>query len=123
MISRKKTPKTENDVVRMTNVTNAKLANLPFRSAKAYKEAQDQIRLQVWKRLEEAKILHEMLNLDEYKFWHEEFANGLNCEFMETNDSSLVKVHSKNKGINITCLLYTSPSPRDGLLSRMPSSA
>ena len=25
-----------------------------------------------------------------------------------------------NKGV---CLLYTSPSPRDGLLSRMPSSA
>ena len=25
--------------------------------------------------------------------------------------------------IDITCLLYTSPSPRDGLLSRMPSSA
>ena len=25
--------------------------------------------------------------------------------------------------ICITCLLYTSPSPRDGLLSRMPSSA
>ena len=24
---------------------------------------------------------------------------------------------------NETCLLYTSPSPRDGLLSRMPSSA
>ena len=24
---------------------------------------------------------------------------------------------------NILCLLYTSPSPRDGLLSRMPSSA
>ena len=26
-------------------------------------------------------------------------------------------------GDNILCLLYTSPSPRDGLLSRMPSSA
>ena len=25
--------------------------------------------------------------------------------------------------INRICLLYTSPSPRDGLLSRMPSSA
>ena len=24
---------------------------------------------------------------------------------------------------NYVCLLYTSPSPRDGLLSRMPSSA
>ena len=27
-----------------------------------------------------------------------------------------------NGGV-MTCLLYTSPSPRDGLLSRMPSSA
>ena len=26
-------------------------------------------------------------------------------------------------GWDSTCLLYTSPSPRDGLLSRMPSSA
>ena len=35
---------------------------------------------------------------------------------------------SREKGIRqnaqiLTCLLYTSPSPRDGLLSRMPSSA
>ena len=29
----------------------------------------------------------------------------------------------ENESENITCLLYTSPSPRDGLLSRMPSSA
>ena len=27
------------------------------------------------------------------------------------------------KNYNYACLLYTSPSPRDGLLSRMPSSA
>ena len=26
-------------------------------------------------------------------------------------------------GLLMDCLLYTSPSPRDGLLSRMPSSA
>ena len=29
----------------------------------------------------------------------------------------------KNTNQSIDCLLYTSPSPRDGLLSRMPSSA
>ena len=28
-----------------------------------------------------------------------------------------------NADISYICLLYTSPSPRDGLLSRMPSSA
>ena len=28
-----------------------------------------------------------------------------------------------DKEVDKACLLYTSPSPRDGLLSRMPSSA
>ena len=31
--------------------------------------------------------------------------------------------HNTNLRALLTCLLYTSPSPRDGLLSRMPSSA
>ena len=33
------------------------------------------------------------------------------------------KAKKKAMNENKTCLLYTSPSPRDGLLSRMPSSA
>ena len=32
-------------------------------------------------------------------------------------------VQAKIKALLTICLLYTSPSPRDGLLSRMPSSA
>ena len=32
-------------------------------------------------------------------------------------------VQYEKDGLTIDCLLYTSPSPRDGLLSRMPSSA
>ena len=42
--------------------------------------------------------------------------------YAENKPKCLVPV----KGIPMimnTCLLYTSPSPRDGLLSRMPSSA
>ena len=37
----------------------------------------------------------------------------------------LISVRFDNETIESlkTCLLYTSPSPRDGLLSRMPSSA
>ena len=34
-----------------------------------------------------------------------------------------IAIYSKTLGWITTCLLYTSPSPRDGLLSRMPSSA
>ena len=36
-----------------------------------------------------------------------------------SEDIGLILVHMHPK----SCLLYTSPSPRDGLLSRMPSSA
>ena len=48
--------------------------------------------------------------------WHKEGGNG-----RATQDGC-------NRGFNrwrqyTRCLLYTSPSPRDGLLSRMPSSA
>ena len=32
-------------------------------------------------------------------------------------------IEGERKAIFFSCLLYTSPSPRDGLLSRMPSSA
>ena len=35
----------------------------------------------------------------------------------------LVGKEELHPGLIILCLLYTSPSPRDGLLSRMPSSA
>ena len=42
------------------------------------------------------------------------------------NNSIFILLSSKNETLTIlcsVCLLYTSPSPRDGLLSRMPSSA
>ena len=40
-----------------------------------------------------------------------------NRTWAKDNGISTIKGHDKG------CLLYTSPSPRDGLLSRMPSSA
>ena len=40
------------------------------------------------------------------------------------NFEAIVKLLPSSMGSRSTvCLLYTSPSPRDGLLSRMPSSA
>ena len=39
----------------------------------------------------------------------------------DLNDNSVVVIIGTGAGGG--CLLYTSPSPRDGLLSRMPSSA
>ena len=41
---------------------------------------------------------------------------------VKRNNKSGGEIFRDGEGNNI-CLLYTSPSPRDGLLSRMPSSA
>ena len=49
---------------------------------------------------------------------------------VEDNNETLIIKRKTGKGTVVisldeynSCLLYTSPSPRDGLLSRMPSSA
>ena len=47
-----------------------------------------------------------------YRFWHHRHS------FEEKDGGTLMK-----DLVHYACLLYTSPSPRDGLLSRMPSSA
>ena len=43
-------------------------------------------------------------------------------KFIRTNLQTFETDRQTNKK-SYLCLLYTSPSPRDGLLSRMPSSA
>ena len=46
-----------------------------------------------------------------------------NCGFCKQSSDWLKGVMEKHPNDVRICLLYTSPSPRDGLLSRMPSSA
>ena len=43
-------------------------------------------------------------------------------ELLKKNLKNIFLVGDEDNTIE-SCLLYTSPSPRDGLLSRMPSSA
>ena len=53
--------------------------------------------------------------------------DGRNPDSADTLFQSAVEGHvlvkNVRKTLPLSCLLYTSPSPRDGLLSRMPSSA
>ena len=67
-------------------------------------------------------VLEVMTDLQVYRFEPERVPNA--------EDSENEEVNNRLEGTSWvpwerceTCLLYTSPSPRDGLLSRMPSSA
>lgn len=83
------------------NVTHEKLSGLPFATAKAWKEAQDAIQMQVWRRMEEARMINEMLERPEYKFWTQEFKDGLVCGYGEKGDANLVRVYSDGNGVKI----------------------
>ena len=52
-----------------------------------------------------------------------EQARQIKAEVTGSLDVHLERFVENAERNHITCLLYTSPSPRDGLLSRMPSSA
>ena len=43
--------------------------------------------------------------------------------YSNTSVKKIFKLKKRPSNNPLICLLYTSPSPRDGLLSRMPSSA
>ena len=47
----------------------------------------------------------------------------IGADFLAGHPAALVLGDNLFHGHDLVCLLYTSPSPRDGLLSRMPSSA
>ena len=64
---------------------------------------------------EEDIILSELNDDELVEQMHDDLYNGLKEEIEEGTNILLERGWG--------CLLYTSPSPRDGLLSRMPSSA
>ena len=63
--------------------------------------------------------------LKQYTATRATVASGLDEYFLPRQLSFYRALQSRNKPISVNeaCLLYTSPSPRDATLSRMPSSA
>jgi hypothetical protein len=80
--------------------TREKLAGLPFEKAADLKKAQDELRFQMWKRLENARLFNELSQKDEYQFIKEEFKHGLSCNYGDETDY-LVKVFSEGLGVKI----------------------
>ena len=62
--------------------------------------------------------------LDAFNAWYNTHANSANHDAQRLIVEDVATSSAYADGVRYrNCLLYTSPSPRDGLLSRMPSSA
>ena len=57
------------------------------------------------------------------EFAHGELPAIYNALMVDVTLEAVAKTITLEVAQHLGCLLYTSPSPRDGLLSRMPSSA
>ena len=79
--------------------------------------ASDKIALKVWKSF----IKDHGSKAKKQKKTDEWYSSGAKID--NVNDKKPVNVTAKVDENSIGCLLYTSPSPRDATLSRMPSSA
>ena len=64
---------------------------------------------------DELSVVDNLFHIDQMNSHNENFAL-----YFKTREKAILARGEKS---NYICLLYTSPSPRDGLLSRMPSSA
>ena len=68
-------------------------------------------------------IFKEDLPVKKFDIWEVDVKNTLKPGIVPEKRLKNYKPKNFTRGMVIYCLLYTSPSPRDGLLSRMPSSA
>ena len=80
-------------------------------------------------RFEDGSLLADWVKIEESGEWHWQYdTHELTFEIYE-HDGQYWKLYRARfvpdgaRDYAYDCLLYTSPSPRDGLLSRMPSSA
>lgn len=75
----------------MSHPTREKLKNTPFSKTTDYRDAVNELDLEIWRDLQRAKILNEKLKLEENQFFLEPFRNPWRCRLSE-KDSALVSV-------------------------------
>lgn len=89
------------DAKDLENKTRLKLENTPFKSASEMNKESQEIQMQVWRRLEHARLFQKMIENENYNFVQQELKQGLTCNYGDS-DGYLVKVFSDGVGINIS---------------------
>lgn len=84
------------------NKTRSKLENTPFKSAAEMNDASKEIQIQVWRRLEYARLFQQMTENENYEFVKEELKQGLTCNYGNNVEGDLVRVFSEGTGIKIS---------------------
>lgn len=94
-------PKVQNNRVRKKNSTDEKLRASPFSEVSQLDDEEKAIRLLVWKRFTEAKIVDELLTKPEFSHVTEELKAGLSCVYKGNAKDQIYKIFSEGQGLKL----------------------
>lgn len=81
--------------------TRDDLKGLPFETVKKRNSAQEEIRLNVWKRLETGRVFAELVTRSEFEYWRKEFQEGLSWKDGPAGTDEVFKIFSPGTGVQV----------------------
>ncbi len=94
-------PKPPNNVTPKKNSTEERLRATPFGGVELLDSEEDSIRLSVWRRFTESKVIEELLTKPEFKHVTEELKAGLSCSMQGGAKDHIYKIFSEGKGMKL----------------------
>lgn len=80
--------------------TRSKIEYSPFKSVGEMNKVSEELRMDLWKRFENARIVDELMNTNQFANAKKELAAGVSCQYGEADE--LVRAYSDGVGIKIT---------------------
>lgn len=98
----KKMPKAPSNKTPKKNSTEEKLRATPFSEVTELDTEENAIRMSVWKRFTEAKVVEELLTKPEFSYVTDELKAGLACSILgNTSKDQIYKIFSEGKGLKL----------------------
>jgi hypothetical protein len=94
-------PKAPNNRAPRKNATEERLRATPFDGVDNLDAEENAIRLDVWRRLTEAKVVEELLTKPEFSHVVEELKAGLSCSLHGTGKDQMYKISSEGRGLKL----------------------
>lgn len=94
-------PKAPNNLRPKKNATEEKLRATPFSEVTELDSEENAIRLAVWKRFTEAKVVEELLTKPEFHHVIEELKAGLSCSLHGSTKDQIYRIFSEGRGMKL----------------------
>lgn len=83
------------------NRSEERLRATPFDSVDALAAEEEAIRLAVWRRFQESKVIEEILTKSEFSHVLEELKAGLECALNNNSEDNIYKIYSNGRGLRL----------------------